>query len=351
MSKKLAAKHEYKSVPNCDSTGRQRLNLTIALLPLLSLLPEKEAQPKADEPLAQKRAFGIGTQRCLPRNLPKKTARACLGPCLPFSKRTHRRHRRTPPIPRPSPLLQTRAFNQFACEIFDVQMKARYYLLFLQIFTFRKLFRGKAILICQGDCGSFFPARRAEAPLDQLISGSHMRDGSIVTRERFSVVLFPVGLACLSADSIQIPQPQGYVAFRASLEIVLKGQKTSENPKVLNTRGDHVEKQRLELGLLLSEIAERLRVNETSVYNRERNRSVHGICFMPAIADFLSYAPAISSPKTFGEKKRKHGIEHGLSHKRLAIQLRIDPLTVRRLESNKGKPTRKIMIKILEMLG
>jgi transcriptional regulator with XRE-family HTH domain len=140
------------------------------------------------------------------------------------------------------------------------------------------------------------------------------------------------------------------VAIRDDLEIVLKGQKPSKIPKVLNALGDHIRKRRLELGLLQREVAERLGVNESSVYNWEKNRSNPCIRFMPSIVDFLGYPPPSSSPKNLGETIKKYRIAHGLSQKRLAVQLRIDPLTVRRLECNRGKPTTRTINKLLEIL-
>jgi transcriptional regulator with XRE-family HTH domain len=71
---------------------------------------------------------------------------------------------------------------------------------------------------------------------------------------------------------------------------------------------------------------------------------------MPKITDFLDYAPESSNPETLAEKIKKYRIEHGLSQKGFAIQLGIDPLTVRRLENNRGKTNRKILNKILEIL-
>jgi DNA-binding XRE family transcriptional regulator len=44
-------------------------------------------------------------------------------------------------------------------------------------------------------------------------------------------------------------------------------------PREFKTLGDHLRKRRLELGLLQREVAERLGVDETTVYNWERNRT------------------------------------------------------------------------------
>jgi transcriptional regulator with XRE-family HTH domain len=117
------------------------------------------------------------------------------------------------------------------------------------------------------------------------------------------------------------------------------------------TIGDHIRKRRLQLGWGATHLAQLLKVSTDTVYNWEHNRSKPGIRFMPGIANFLGYAPASSNPKTLGEKIKKYRIEHGLSQKRLAIQLGIDPLTLRRLENNRGKPTRKILIRILNIIG
>jgi transcriptional regulator with XRE-family HTH domain len=98
-------------------------------------------------------------------------------------------------------------------------------------------------------------------------------------------------------------------------------------------------------------VAERLAVNECSVYNWEKNRSSPAIRFMPGIVEYLGYDPPSLKPTTLGEKIKKYRLTHGLSQKRLAIQLGIDSLTVRRLEHNRGKPTRRILNKIIQMLA
>jgi transcriptional regulator with XRE-family HTH domain len=72
---------------------------------------------------------------------------------------------------------------------------------------------------------------------------------------------------------------------------------------------------------------------------------------MPALVQFLGYDPADSTVTTLGEKIKKYRIEHGLSQKRLAIQMGMDSLTVRRLEYNRGKPTRRILKQIIQILG
>jgi hypothetical protein len=53
-----------------------------------------EAKERTKESLRNRNAA------MLPPHLPQKTARACLEPCLPFSKRTHRPFHTPPPIPR-----------------------------------------------------------------------------------------------------------------------------------------------------------------------------------------------------------------------------------------------------------
>jgi transcriptional regulator with XRE-family HTH domain len=117
------------------------------------------------------------------------------------------------------------------------------------------------------------------------------------------------------------------------------------------TIGDHIRKRRLQLEWGIMQLALLLKVTTDTVYNWEHNRSGPSIRFMPALVQFLGYDPADSTVTTLGEKIKKYRIEHGLSQKRLAIQMGMDSLTVRRLEYNRGKPTRRILKQIIQILG
>jgi DNA-binding XRE family transcriptional regulator len=58
-------------------------------------------------------------------------------------------------------------------------------------------------------------------------------------------------------------------------------------PREFKTLGDQLRKRRLELGLLQREVADRLGVDETTVYNWERNRTAPASRWFPKIFTFL----------------------------------------------------------------
>ena len=74
--------------------------------------------------------------------------------------------------------------------------------------------------------------------------------------------------------------------------LTLKGPKPlpAQYPRELNTLGDHLRKHRLDLGLLQREIAEQIGVEESTITNWERQRTVPEIRYIPRIVEFLGYA-------------------------------------------------------------
>ena len=128
-----------------------------------------------------------------------------------------------------------------------------------------------------------------------------------------------------------------------------KPQKTqfTDPPKTI---GEHIRKRRILLGWRATQLAVLLEVSKDTIYNWEHERSRPAIRFMPGIGAFLGYAPAGPTPSTLGERIKNYRIRHGLSQKSLARHLGIDPTTLRRLEHDRGRPTKRIMAKILGIL-
>ncbi|MGH7773938.1 MAG: helix-turn-helix domain-containing protein [Candidatus Binatia bacterium] len=62
-------------------------------------------------------------------------------------------------------------------------------------------------------------------------------------------------------------------------------------PQELKTLGDHIRKRRLDLGLLQKEVAERIGVDEGTLFNWERNKTLPQIRHIPKITQFLGYNP------------------------------------------------------------
>jgi transcriptional regulator with XRE-family HTH domain len=100
-----------------------------------------------------------------------------------------------------------------------------------------------------------------------------------------------------------------------------------------------------------TQLAHALNIATDTVYNWERNRTNPEIRFIPQIVQFLGCDPTNSPAASSAGKIKKYRTERGLSQERLARQLGIDPLTVRRLEYTRGKTSRRILDKILEILG
>ncbi len=127
--------------------------------------------------------------------------------------------------------------------------------------------------------------------------------------------------------------------------ITLKTQKPlpSAYPRTLKTLGDHLRKKRLDLKILQKEVAQRLSVGESSIYNWGNNLSIPSLRYIPKIIEFLGYTPYDPSVRTTGEKIVAYRRLLGLSQKRLACHLDIDPSTLGRWERNKRQPPERVL--------
>ena len=85
-------------------------------------------------------------------------------------------------------------------------------------------------------------------------------------------------------------------------------------------------------------VACRLGINEWTLSNWEHNLHGPSLRFLPRIIAFLGYDPLTSEPNTLGEKIREYRRVHGLSRKRLAQFLDLDPSTLARWEREEGEP-------------
>jgi transcriptional regulator with XRE-family HTH domain len=113
-------------------------------------------------------------------------------------------------------------------------------------------------------------------------------------------------------------------------------------PAELNTIGDHLRKRRLDLGLLQREVAKEIGVTACTIQYWETNRVAPALRFRPRIASFLGHELITQRPpESLSEKleaRRKH---LGLSRKKLAALLGIDPTSIAGWETEKHKPTKK----------
>ena len=127
--------------------------------------------------------------------------------------------------------------------------------------------------------------------------------------------------------------------------ITLKTKKPlpSTYPRTLKTLGDHLRKRRLDLKLLQKEVAQRLGVGESSIYNWENNLTKPALRYIPKIIEFLGYTPFDTSTLSVGEKIVAYRRLLGLSQKRFAHYLGIDPTTLGRWEKNKRRSPKRLL--------
>ena len=73
-------------------------------------------------------------------------------------------------------------------------------------------------------------------------------------------------------------------------------------PRQLNTLGDHLRKQRLDLALLQREAADKLGVDAMTICNWEIKRTCPQLRFIPKIIAFLGYVPYDTQSGTLGRR-------------------------------------------------
>jgi transcriptional regulator with XRE-family HTH domain len=114
-------------------------------------------------------------------------------------------------------------------------------------------------------------------------------------------------------------------------------------PLVYDSIGDHLRKKRLDLKLFQKDVAAIIGASEASVNNWEANNALPSIAYMPQIIKFLGYLPYDNTAKTMGGRIRMAREALGLSQEKLACKLGIDPTTIRRWESGKGRPSKGLL--------
>jgi DNA-binding XRE family transcriptional regulator len=130
--------------------------------------------------------------------------------------------------------------------------------------------------------------------------------------------------------------------------IQLKAQKPNRKPypKEFNTYGDHIRKKRLDLNLSQTQVAKIINVTTDTITNWELNRSEPSLNQIPKIISFLGYSPDINENPI-----KKYRTKKGISQKKLARILEIDPTTLSRIEGEKGgKVNNRIKVKLNELL-
>jgi transcriptional regulator with XRE-family HTH domain len=114
----------------------------------------------------------------------------------------------------------------------------------------------------------------------------------------------------------------------------------SQYPKHINSLGDHIRARRLDLKLLQKQVADQIGVHERTITGWERNATSPEIHYVPAIIQFLGYNPlpaASSLPERLVSARRVLG----LSQRKMAGKLGVDPSTLMGWEVGRHQPTGK----------
>ncbi len=133
-----------------------------------------------------------------------------------------------------------------------------------------------------------------------------------------------------------------------SLTLKAKVPLSKHYPKQINSLGDHLRKRRLDLQLLQKEVAEKIGVDTSTIHNWEKQHTQPEIRFVARIIEFLGYDP-LPQPESFPEKLKTHRLRLGLSQRKLAAKLGVDPSTIYHWELGSHKPV-EVFCRLLERL-
>jgi len=120
--------------------------------------------------------------------------------------------------------------------------------------------------------------------------------------------------------------------------------------KTLKTIGGHLRKKRLDLKLFQKDVAKLFGVTTSSVTNREKNRDIPALRFLPKIIAFLGYDPFPETASTLGQKIKQYRRKKGLSIKKLAREMGIDPTTLSRWERGRSNPNGEMKTRLQKIL-
>ncbi len=95
----------------------------------------------------------------------------------------------------------------------------------------------------------------------------------------------------------------------------------------------------------------RLNVDDVTIYLWEKNRVKPSLAQIPKIIEFLSRDPFEKKTENLVEKIREYRRVHGLTQKKLAHLLGIDPSTVSHWEKGGNCPQKRLLDKLIPFLS
>jgi transcriptional regulator with XRE-family HTH domain len=124
------------------------------------------------------------------------------------------------------------------------------------------------------------------------------------------------------------------------LEIRAIRRQPAEYPKQINSLGDHIRAHRLDLKLLQKQVAEQIGVHEMTITLWEGNETQPEVRYIPAIIQFLGYSP-LPAASSLSERLATARRALGLSQRKMAAKLGVDPATLMGWEAGRHQPTGK----------
>lgn len=121
-------------------------------------------------------------------------------------------------------------------------------------------------------------------------------------------------------------------------------------PETLQTIGDHLRKRRLDLKLYQKDVAKATGVDTLTVCNWENNLTSPRLYLLPKIYHFLGYRPLQANATTLGEKIKQYRIQKGLSLRKLAKELGVDPGTLARWEGTESQPCGRLKERVISLI-
>jgi transcriptional regulator with XRE-family HTH domain len=117
-------------------------------------------------------------------------------------------------------------------------------------------------------------------------------------------------------------------------------------PDICRTWGDWIKARKLDLKLTKRQLSFNLNVSDVTIYLWERNKVRPSLAQIPRIIEFLARDPFENKADSLAERIKDFRRVRGLSRKKLANQLGIDPSTLEGWETGKHQPTKKLLDKI-----
>ena len=141
-------------------------------------------------------------------------------------------------------------------------------------------------------------------------------------------------------------------------------------PKKPKTIGEHLRKRRLELGIVQSEAARRLRISTVTLSRWECDKVYPTWTHQPDLIAYLSYDPftdpALGSPKVnepsgvaflssgahtnIGQEIRNRRLQMRKTRKQFAKELGVDVKTLRNWETNRCHPSVALLRRLVKLL-